>query len=184
MTCSSRQRWREPKSTGIAPSAVRLSVARAIFAVRHRPQFAVCLALALLGACANTRSEPYPAVILPGKPSSAVLPIRDPILRPDLAVEAVVHGPTGTTAAIWLLLDSGATIGSLPTAVAADLRLTEERPATMIAVNGVARTSLVVAPRLELGELSASRVAFLLNTLAGPANALGVKGMQPAKVDQ
>jgi len=115
-------------------------------------------------------------VILPEKPSSAVLPIRDPILRPDLAVEAVVHGPGGKTAAIWLLLDSGATIGSLPTAVAADLRLIEERPATMIAVNGAARTSLVVAPRLDLGELGVSRVAFLLNTLGGPANELGVAG--------
>jgi Aspartyl protease len=115
-------------------------------------------------------------VILPDKPSSAVLPIRDPILRPDLAVEAIVHGPDGKTAAIWMLLDSGATIGSLPAAVAADLRLVEEHTATMIAVNGVARTSLVVAPRLDLGALGLSRVAFLLNTLAGRANELGIAG--------
>jgi hypothetical protein len=156
-------------------AAVRLLVASAILEVRrHHRQFAICLAMALLGSCANTRSDPYPTVILPGKPSPAVLPIRDPILRPDLAVEALVHGPGGKTAAIWLLLDSGATIGLLPTAVAADLRLTEERPATMLAINGAARTSLVVVPRLDLGELAVSRVAFLLNTLAGPAQALGV----------
>jgi predicted aspartyl protease len=158
-------------------AAVRLLVASAILEVRrHHRQFAICLAMALLGSCANTRSDPYPTVILPGKPSPAVLPIRDPILRPDLAVEALVHGPGGKTAAIWLLLDSGATIGLLPTAVAADLRLTEERPATMLAINGAARTSLVVVPRLDLGELAVSRVAFLLNTLAGPAQALGVAG--------
>jgi predicted aspartyl protease len=134
------------------------------------------LATAVVGACAGSRSEPYPAVILPERPSSAVLPIRDPILRPDLAVEAVLHGPGGKTAAIWLLLDSGATIGSLPTAVAAALGLVEERSATMLAVNGAARTSLVVAPRLDLGELGVSRVAFLVNTLAGPASELGLAG--------
>ena len=144
--------------------------------MRYHREFVICLATAVVGACAGGRLQPYPAVILPDSPSSAVLPIRDPIVRPDLAVEAVVHGPGGKTAAIWMLLDSGATIGSLPAAVAADLRLVEEHAATMIAVNGAARTSLVVAPRLDLGELGLSRVAFLVNTLAGPANQLGLAG--------
>src|SRR6185503_12977536 len=116
------------------------------------------------------------AVILPEKPSAAVLPIRDPILRPDLAVEALVHGRDGERAAIWMLLDSGATIGSLPAAVAAGLRLVDARPVTMLGVNGAARTSLVVAPRVELGELAMSRVAFLVNTLGGPASELGLVG--------
>ena len=85
-----------------------------------------------------------------------------------------MHGQDGTRTTIWMLLDSGATIGSLPAAVAADLRLANERSATMIAINGVARTSVMVAPRLELGELEVSNVAFLVNTLAGPAAELGV----------
>ncbi len=105
-----------------------------------------------------------------------MLRIRDPILRPDLAVEAAVLGPDGTRTTIWMLLDSGATIGSLPAHVAADLHLVEERRATMIAINGLARTSVVVAPRLELGELGVSNVAFLVNTLAGPAAELGLIG--------
>ena len=105
-----------------------------------------------------------------------MLRIRDPILRPDLAVEAVVHGQDGTQATMWMLLDSAATIGSLPAAVAADLRLVEARRATMIAINGVARISVMVVPRLELGELDVSSVAFLVNTLAGPAAELGLIG--------
>ena len=105
-----------------------------------------------------------------------MLRIRDPILRPDLAVEAAVHGPDGTRTTLWMLLDSGATIGSLPAHVAADLHLVEERRATMIAINGLARISVVVAPRLELGELDVSNVAFLVNTLAGPAAELGLIG--------
>src|SRR5580765_3566535 len=124
----------------------------------------------VVGACVyglGCRSNPYPSTIFPAKVSPTVLGIRDPILRPDLAVEAVVHGQDGTRTTIWMLLDSGATIGSLPAAVAADLRLVNERPATMIAINGMARTSVMVAPRIELGELGVSSVAFLVNTFTG-----------------
>jgi predicted aspartyl protease len=136
------------------------------------------LAMAV-GACVDglgCRPNPYPSAIFPAKGSPTVLRIRDPILRPDLAVEAVMHGQDGTRTTIWMLLDSGATIGLLPAAVAADLRLVDERRATMIAINGVARTSVMVVPRLELGELAVSNVAFLVNTLAGPAAELGVIG--------
>lgn len=122
------------------------------------------------------RSNPYPSAIFPTKVSATVLPIRDPILRPDLAVEAVVHGQDGTRTTLWMLLDSGATIGALPAAVGAGLHLVEERHAMMIGINGVARTSVIVVPRLELGELEVSRVAFLVNTLAGPAAELGLIG--------
>jgi hypothetical protein len=97
-------------------------------------------------------------------------------LRPDLAVEAVVHGQDGTRTTLWMLLDSGASIGLLPAAVAADLHLVEARRATLIAINGVARTSVVVVPRLELGDLGVSSVAFLVNTLAGPAAEIGLIG--------
>jgi len=118
----------------------------------------------------------HPSAIFPAKVSPTVLPIRDPILRPDLAVEAVVHGQDGTRATVWMLLDSGASIGSLPAAPVADLRLVEERHAFMIAINGITRTSVVVVPRLELGALVVSSVAFLVNTLAGPAAELGLIG--------
>src|SRR5580765_5528080 len=133
----------------------------------------------VVGACVyglGCRSNPYPSTIFPAKVSPTVLGIRDPILRPDLAVEAVVHGQDGARATIWMLLDSGATIGSLPAAVATDLRLVEERHAIMIAINGEVRTSVRLVPRLELGELGVSNVAFLVNTLAGPAAELGLIG--------
>src|SRR4249919_2975554 len=113
----------------------------------------------VVGTCVDglgCRSNRFPSAIFPAKVSPTVLRIRDPILRPDLAVEAAVHGPDGTRTTIWMLLDSGATIGSLPAHLAADLHLVEERRATMIAINGLARTSVVVAPRLELGELGVS----------------------------
>ncbi len=122
------------------------------------------------------RSNPYPSEIFPAKVSPTVLPIRDPILRPDLAVEAVVHGQGETRTTVWMLLDSGATIGSLPAAVAADLRLVEERHAFMIAINGITKASVMVVPRLELGALGVSHVAFLVNTFAGPAAELGLIG--------
>jgi hypothetical protein len=76
----------------------------------------------VVGGCIDgvgCRSTPYPSAIFPAKVSPTVLRIRDPILRPDLAVEAVVHGQDGTRTTIWMLLDSGATTGSLPAAVAA-----------------------------------------------------------------
>jgi len=117
-----------------------------------------------------------PSAIFPVKVSPTELRIRDPILRPDLAVEAVVHGQDGTRTTLWMLLDSGASIGLLPAAVAADLHLVEARRATLIAINGVARTSVVVVPRLELGDLGVSSVAFLINTLAGPAAEIGLIG--------
>jgi predicted aspartyl protease len=117
-----------------------------------------------------------PSAIFPAKVSPTELRIRDPILRPDLAVEAVVHGQDGTRTTLWMLLDSGASIGLLPAAVAADLHLVEARRATLIAINGVARTSVVVVPRLELGDLGVSSVAFLVNTLAGPAAEIGLIG--------
>ncbi|MFL5307548.1 MAG: aspartyl protease family protein [Polyangia bacterium] len=136
--------------------------------------------LAILGRAgfggSGCRSDRSPSAIFPAKVPATVLRIRDPILRPDLAVEAVVHGQDGTQTTIWMLLDSGATIGSLPVAVVAALRLVDQRPATMLGINGLAKTSVMVAPWLELAGLRLSSVAFLVNTLAGPAAELGVIG--------
>jgi len=115
-------------------------------------------------------------VILPETPRSVVLCIRDPVLRPDLTVEATVHGSNARKATLWMLLDSGATVGSLPRDLAADLDLADAREVTMIAINGAVKTPLAMAPRLALGDLVIARVAFLVNTLAGPAADLGVLG--------
>jgi predicted aspartyl protease len=144
--------------------------------VGDRRAFSLFLAMVVGGCVCGLGCRAHPSAIFPAKVSPTVLPIRDPILRPDLAVEAVVHGQDGTRATVWMLLDSGASIGSLPAAPVADLRLVEERHAFMIAINGITRTSVVVVPRLELGTLVVSSVAFLVNTLAGPAAELGLIG--------
>lgn len=115
-------------------------------------------------------------VVFPKKASPVVLPIRDPILRPDLVVQATVHGRDDRHATLWMLLDSGATVGSLPEEVARGLGIPEARRVRMLAITGATRTTLVTAPRLTLGALVVSRIEFLVNTMAGPAAELGMVG--------
>jgi hypothetical protein len=98
-----------------------------------------------------------PALTRPGAP--VVLPIRDPVLRPDLAIEGLAEGPGGKSASVWLEIDSGSP----------HVRLPQPLPAAI----GVADAGQF---RLGLGALSASGVSVAAASDPGSAPDRGVLG--------
>src|SRR5690349_4389061 len=91
-------------------------------AIRRR----CALALALVGVSCMTRVKyAGPLAVLPDPAPRAVLPIRDPLLRPELSVYGTLTGSNGQRAGAWFTVDSGCSNVTVPSALAHTLKLRE-----------------------------------------------------------
>jgi predicted aspartyl protease len=119
---------------------------------------------AALGAACSGPLAPYVASIgawgkFPPAAPPVVLPIRDPLRRPDLSVEASIAGPAGRREQLWMIVDSGATGVSVPLNVEQELGLRDVGQANVAALGGDGIAERVfVAPGLAVGGLAVSDV--------------------------
>src|SRR6185369_5176102 len=82
--------------------------------------------IAWVGACGTQRTRPpsWPITKVSGRPQ-ATLPIRDPLQGADLTVQMTLEGPQGRRATLWMTLDSGAGLTTVPSGAARELGLPE-----------------------------------------------------------
>jgi predicted aspartyl protease len=130
---------------------------------------ALLLSVLLLSAtCAAPRPFDGPFAVLPERAPIAVLAIRDPLGRPDLSVEGIVRGASGREARVWMVVDSGASVVSVPVATGRGLGLGDFARGEVQAASGRVIETFVMASSLTVGPLSATNVLVGLDAAPDP----------------
>jgi predicted aspartyl protease len=126
------------------------------------------------GPSAPPRKPVATSPVLTHGAAPTVLPIRDPILRPGLAVEATVDAPPGKNTSLWLQIDSGSPQTTLPPSLVAQMGLPEADSDGPAALGG--RQAVVALPRLALGAVSVSGLTAAVLAVSNGDDALGLLG--------
>jgi predicted aspartyl protease len=127
----------------------------------------VCL---LSVACATQRA--WPPLRFPADTKATVLRIREPLLKPDLAVEVAVQGDNGREAKLWMTVDSGAEQLAVPRELGQQLALREYGRSRVRSVEGQTEEQVSIAKRFALGPWLLSDVALGLMRRLAPGRGI------------
>ena len=135
---------------------------------------AVAVLLSVLtGVILAGRGRYEQRVVFPKSPPVTRLPIRGPLVRPDLTVMATLHVNEKHSSPVWMLVDSGATGVTMPAAAFHSLGLDVLRGVTVRQEDPSGRVIVRDAglvPQMALGELMLTDV---VTALGGGATVLG-----------
>lgn len=156
-----------------------------------RPQYwwvfggLVAVLTVLFGASLLGRGRYQRRAVFPASPPVTRLPIRGPLVRPDLAVAATVRVGGRRFASVWMTVDSGATGVTMPSEAFYALGLDALRGVTVRQEDPTGRIIIREAgllPQLRLGELAVDDV---VTAIGGGANVLGqsVLAHSPWEID-
>lgn len=116
-------------------------------------------ALACGAACGPPeRPSLWPPARFPERLPQIVLPIRDPLEEPDLAVEATLEGEGGSRKTIWMNLDTGTSQSAIPASLLQDLQLPEFGADSWRTPGGPVHVRVASLPRLVLATLAVERL--------------------------
>jgi len=119
------------------------------------------------------RSRVHERAKFPDTPAVARLPIRGPLVRPDLTVMATLRATPKRAGSVWMTVDSGATGVTMPDTTYGTLGLDILRGVTIRTEDPsgrVLRREAGLVPTVQLGELV---VEDVVTALGGEANVLG-----------
>jgi len=121
---------------------------------------------------------PLGPVEFPDPLPQVVLPMHDPLVMPDLAVEATLEGPSGKRKTIWMEVDTGATISAVPDGLLMDLGLPFTGHDIVGTGGGDTTIPLASLPRLFLGGLTVERLQ--IGGISFPIGVLGTSVLERA----
>lgn len=134
---------------------------------------AVVVAVAVAGLGFATRPRVRDRARFPAAPVTVRLPIRGPLVRPDLTVMATLRATPKRAQQVWMTVDSGATGVTLPEGVYGGLALEVLRGVTIRTEDPSGRVlhrEAGMVPSLKLGDLL---VEDVVTALGGEGNVLG-----------
>jgi aspartyl protease len=145
--------------------------------VRSVPSTLLLAALTCAAACPTQRPpELWSTPKFPERLQQVVLPMRDPLEQPDLAVVATLEGHGGKRRTIWMRVDTGATHSTIPAGLLRELGLTELGTTKIRGVHGLLIVPVASLPRLFLGAMAVERVPVLGLTFPSELREHGVLG--------
>lgn len=145
----------------------------------------MALLTVLFGVILAGRGRYERRAVFPASPPVTTLPIRGPLVRPDLTVAATVRISERRSTTLWMTVDSGATGVTMPTESFYGLGLDALRDVTVRQEDPTGRILMREAgllPQLKLGELV---VEDVVTALGGAATVLGqsVLAHSPWEID-